>query len=126
MEITITLADLGYFVLFALLAVLLIYVVMAVYRLNQVLQKVDRFLDKNSDNLDRTMESIPDILENVNETSEILLHTVDKADTAIDSIGSSLAETAATFRQGANDAAGYVQIITEIISMVRSLISGKK
>ncbi len=126
MTITISLVDIGYFVLFLLLAVVLVYAGIAFYRLAQILKRVDVFLEKNSTNLDRTVGTIPEILDNVNGTSEIVLQAVDKADMAIDSIGASVSETAASLRQGAAGVTGYVHAIVEIIQAVRGIISGLK
>jgi ABC-type transporter Mla subunit MlaD len=122
MTITLSLADIGYFIIFALIVAVCVYSVIILYRLNQVLKDTQSFLNKHRDNLDRTMENLPEILDNVNEASEIVLHGVDKAEVAIDSISTSITETAASFRQGATGVAGYVQIVTEIVDLIRSLI----
>ena len=126
MTITLSLADIGYFIIFVLVVAVCIYSISILYRLNQVLKDTQSFLNKHRDNLDRTMENLPEILDNVNEASEIVLHSVDKAEVAIDSISTSITETAASFRQGATGVAGYVQIVTEIIDLIRNLINKKK
>ncbi len=126
MTITISLAQVGYFILFCLLAVVGIYLVIVLYRFSQVLKQVQALLEKNSANLDKSLEALPQILDNVNGTTEIILHSADKAEMAIESIGTSLSETAASVRQGTSDAVGYVQLISEIIKIIKSVLTGTK
>ncbi|OEF95857.1 DUF948 domain-containing protein [Desulfuribacillus alkaliarsenatis] len=125
MEITISLSTLGYFILFALLAVFMVYAIIVLYRVSQVMKQAEAVLDKNTENINRILETAPEILENINDTTDLILHSVNKADSAIDSIGTSLTETAATIREGTSEAASYIHVITEIVGLIKALF-GKK
>jgi hypothetical protein len=71
-DATITWGDLFSVVLFILGIGVLFYLLLAIANLVGILKNVRRTLDKNKDNIDNTLEKLPEITDNVAKVTDIL------------------------------------------------------
>ncbi|OEH84911.1 hypothetical protein BHU72_06880 [Desulfuribacillus stibiiarsenatis] len=116
MTITISFIDVAYFLLFSILVVAGVYLITVLWRLNKILKEVQIFLENHRHNIDRSLDAVPDILDNINGTSE-----------SINAIGSTISETASAFGKGsAGGAVGYIQIVIEVIELMRHIWRARK
>ncbi len=125
MEFTVSLGDLALFVLFVLGVAVLVYLIMTLRNLSSLIRRSDQLLEKNADNIQVSLDLLPEVVENVHEITGTLRDGVDKAETAIDHIGGSLSEAVATVATGAGSIAVYTKIIREMIHIVTRIMSSR-
>lgn len=74
-EITFTLKDFGMFVLWAGSTVAVWYLVLIFYRLYRSLTIVQRIIEKNSEQVNATLQEIPQITKNIQEITTEVSHS---------------------------------------------------
>ena len=82
--------DLGLLILFIIAAGLGIYLFITLSNLNGILKKVRELLDKNASNIDKTMDKLPSIVNNIDEAAVNVKDGIEIAVEAVDSIGSTV------------------------------------
>jgi len=71
MDATIRLSDLGLIILWLAILVLIFYVVMTLKRVLETLKEVQKIINDNRENIDKTLQELPSISKNIEElTSE--------------------------------------------------------
>lgn len=74
MQLTFTIADLGWLVIWGLVSVALIYLVLILSRLYASLKIVNKLVAENRDNIDLILDEIPGITKSVNEITDEVAH----------------------------------------------------
>ena len=115
MTITLSLADLGMFILFLLLLTVGIFFIITLVNINGLVKKARNIVDKNEDNINQTLHSLPMVMNNVHETTTVVNEGLHKAEETIDLLTESIIDTASTVSSNTNSIISYVSFFSEII-----------
>lgn len=150
MDATITVKELLTFIIYILGIGLLGYLIALIKNTNKIVSKVRNIIEENQEEINTTLEQMPDISTNVNYISQDLKDLVEdispeitglttnansiteKLDTtsekvfeAVDIVSESVAETALAIEHNVRNAADYIQLIMEIIEIIKNAFKGK-
>jgi uncharacterized protein YoxC len=89
MQLTFSLADIGWLVIWALVSVILIYLVLILSRLYASLKIVNKLVAENRDNIDKILDEVPGISKSVNEITDEIAHGTQAFRGTVDNIASS-------------------------------------
>lgn len=125
-DATITWGDLFSVVLFILGIGVLFYLLLAIANLVGILKNVRRTLDKNKDNIDNTLEKLPEITDNVAKVTDILKDEMEAIQSVIDNVGkisNSAKDTVEVFKK---DILVKAKSIIDIIDWIKKLFEKEK
>jgi predicted PurR-regulated permease PerM len=110
--ITISLPDLGLFILFVLACGVAVFLIMTLYNINRVVKKVNSIMEAGSEDLNKTIALLPETVGNVNEVAVSVKSNVDK-----------IAETAAAVTDKTQDALEIVRIAGTVVKTILNAFS---
>lgn len=87
-QLTFTLADIGWLVVWFLVSAALIYLVLILSRLYASLKIVNKLVAENRDNIDKILDEVPGISKSVNEITEEIAHGTKSFRGTVDNIAS--------------------------------------
>jgi methyl-accepting chemotaxis protein len=127
MNITITLEELGFFILFLLVLGVGAYLVATLKNLNGLVGEIRELLDANRKNIDQTLANLPVITENLNEASFGVKRGVNQTEGVIEQVSANVGDTLIAVNKTADSISTYSILVTEIVKAVMDLFSkGKK
>lgn len=144
MQLTISLQDLGVFVLFVIAIVAGVYLILTLKRLFDILTGVKKILTDNDVLLSRIADNtavitdelrivlkdaestLPSIMKNVQGITTTVHDSARKLDMSVHSIGSGISETVAAVQGSARDINTYIGIASEVASFVSSIMPKNK
>jgi len=118
--ISFTLKDIGFFVLWGLVAIILYYIIILLKNLYSTLKDVNKIIEKNQNNVDKILNEAPGITQNVNSISKELADTLPKFRGTVNNI----AETTESVTETINENDTINKQLTSIfstISMIKKL-----
>ena len=113
----ISLNDLGLFIVFCVVVVGGIFFTIAMFNLIKLIKKVNGLLDKNSSNLDNTMNSLPQLVNNTNDAMITVKSGFDKVQGTIGEIEETIAETVVSVSEKADNLGIYFNTFTDIVKI---------
>lgn len=126
MELTFTLMDLGLFLIFFFGIAACIYIIILVRNLNKSATHLNDILDKNKENIDKTLNDMPVISKNVAELSETAKEDFNAFQSKIRKIAGA-GQIMAPEETSGSDFFGKIKGIIEIVDvLVKLFTSGKK
>jgi uncharacterized protein YoxC len=150
MDITLTLYDLGLFIVFVLVVVAVVYLILTMKKVYDLLGHAQRTLQTNEANINKTFSTLPVLLErtediaanlqlgarefgatapiilqNVSALSGSLKNSADIVVHSVDVIGMGISETAGTVKDNLGDVITYIKIITEAVRYIVHYFSSK-
>lgn len=150
MQITISLGDLGLFILFVLAVVVGIYLVITLRNVSMVLKQAKKILDENeqpikelikplpkiaknfegitgkvSKGVEDVDKKVPCIMKNVDGITDNLNKSTKSINTAVDTIGEGITDTLSIVQGTAGDVTMYIKIINEIAKFMTGVFSKK-
>ena len=115
MEVTISFNDALIFILsFAGIAVL-VYLAVAVNNINSILKDVKYLVNRNKNNIDNTMSSLPGIAANIKGITGELREGVQTIAATAENIEKNISKSSSSITEKTEIAVDYVQILSEII-----------
>jgi len=108
-----------------MLAAIGVLLIIALVRLNKALKSTGKLLADNSESIDTTIKRIPILVGHVDEISESLKLTVDKAEVAIDAVGGLISGDSITVRENST-AQSIVAIADSILQIVLGYFARKE
>jgi prophage DNA circulation protein len=123
---TISWGELITIVLFLLGAALLFYLILAVANLVRILRNTSNLLEKNRDNIDKTLNKLPQISENAEKITTSLknnMESIEKVITDVGKVSESVKKGVDTFQK---DILGKAKIFVDIVDAVKKLFEKKK
>ena len=124
-DATITWGDLFSVVLFILGIGVLFYLLLAIANLVGILKNVRRTLDKNKDNIDNTLEKLPEITDNVAKVTDILKDEMETIQSVIDNVGRYQIQQR-TLLKFSKDILVKAKSIIDIIDWIKKLFEKEK
>ncbi|NMB08260.1 MAG: DUF948 domain-containing protein [Tissierellia bacterium] len=150
MDATITVKELLNFILYILGIGVLAYLIAIIRNANKIIFKARKIIEDNEEEIDTTLKQLPDITTNVNDISEDLRELIEEVspeitglttnvnsiterlDTsseivldAVDTVSESVAETALHLGYNVRNAADYIELIMDIIEIIKNAFKGK-
>jgi uncharacterized protein YoxC len=121
--ITISLPDLGLFILFVLACGVAVFLIMTLYNINRVVKKVNSIMEAGSEDLNKTIALLPETVGNVNEVAVSVKSNVDKIGSVVESVEGAVAETAAAVTDKTQDALEIVRIAGTVVKTILNAFS---
>jgi len=122
MVFTISLNDILIFMLFLTGIILLVYLIFIVNNINKILKDVAYIFNKNKNNIDNTISSLPEIASNVKGITEEVKEGVQTITFSAEAIG----KTSGIVSEKTEIVLDYVQILSELIKAGMSYLSKRK
>jgi methyl-accepting chemotaxis protein len=126
MQGSITLNELGIFIIFILIAVAGGYAIMALRNMNAFYKKAADLIQRNTDHLNRIIPNIYEISENTAKISEEFKNSIGEAGEAIRTISHETTDTVLTINDTAEYLAKYALMIGEIVKTIVNMFSSNK
>lgn len=151
MTATLTIRNLFKLILYILGIGVLVYLIILIKNLNNTISNIKNLLYQNEKEIDATIKQLPYISQNINDISEDtkklvksvspdaielvnnanslsqkLDNTSGKVCDAIEEISESISSTASTIESNVKNASDYVELIVDIINIIRSTLRKKK
>lgn len=118
--------DLGLLILFLILSGLGIYTFIMLNNLIGVLKRVRELLERNSSNIDKTMDKLPSIVSNVDCATATLKEEIVQVSEAVGIVSDTVAETVLSVNDGAQEAVEYLKIISDVIRILMNAFMKNK
>jgi Bacterial protein of unknown function (DUF948). len=113
-------------VLFLLGAALLFYLILAVANLLRVLKNVNRIIEKNKDNIDKTIEGLPKIISNAEKITDSLKKNMESIDKVVDNVGKITSSVKKGVETIQTDILVKAKSIVDIIDAIKKFIEKRK
>ncbi|NLM60053.1 MAG: DUF948 domain-containing protein [Clostridium sp.] len=126
MNITVS-YDLANFIMYLLGAVLIVVVIITFININKFIKRLDKLVEQNEDNINRTAKTVPEIANNVNDVTVGVKKGVDRIGEAMDAVESSICDTIVAVTEGTEGLLDFVGIVGEIFKVILKIFPlGKK
>jgi uncharacterized protein YoxC len=113
-------------VLFILGAALLFYLILAVSHLVRVLKNVNGIIEKNKDNINKTVEKLPKISENAEKITDSLKNNMEAIDGVVKDIGKISTSVKKGVETVQNDILVKAKIVVDIVDTIKKFFDKKK
>lgn len=122
----ITLGDLGLFILFIIAVTAGIFLIIVLVQLMGLLKKVRFIVDKNEQNLDQSLNTLPKVMDNVNEATAIVKNGLYKTEDTIDTLTETFFTSASAVETKTETILSYVAIASEVAKGVYDFFTKDK
>nr|WP_321397268.1 hypothetical protein [uncultured Desulfobacter sp.] len=126
MQGSITLNELGIFIIFVLITVAGGYAIVTLRNMNGFIKKATALIQKNTDHFNRIVPNIYEISENAARVSEEFKKSIGEAGEAIRTISHETTDTVLTINETAEYLANYALLIGEIVRTIANMFSSNK
>jgi predicted PurR-regulated permease PerM len=126
MQGSITLNELGIFIVFALIVVAGGYAIMTLRNINGLIKEATVLLQKNKEHVNQIIPTINVISEDTAKITKELKKSVGEAGEAIRTISHETTDTVLTINETADHLAQYAIVIGEIVKAVFNVFSANK
>ncbi len=126
MQGSITLNELGIFIVFGLIVVAGGYAIITLRNINGLIKEATALLLKNKEHFNQIIPTINVISEDTAKITKDLKKSVDEAGEAIRTISHETADTVLTINETADHLAEYAIVIGEIVKAIFSVFSANK
>lgn len=123
MDGMISVKDLISFILFLLGATAVVYLVIVLHNVNKLVKQVSLVIADNKTNIDKTMEVMPEMANNLNSTVVSIKGTVDRTGNIIDNFEGTVSEVAASFEDTSESIIDVIKASINVIKTIMSLFS---
>ncbi|MBA3013177.1 MAG: hypothetical protein KKF12_21415 [Proteobacteria bacterium] len=126
MQGSITLNELGIFIIFILIAVAGGYAIVTLRNMNGFIKKATDLIQRNTDHFNRIIPNLYEISENTARISEEFKNSIGEAGEAIRTISHETTDTVLTINETAEYLANYALMIGEIVKTIVNMFSSNK
>jgi predicted PurR-regulated permease PerM len=126
MQGSITLNELGIFIVFALIVVAGGYAIMTLRNINGLIKEATVLLQKNKEHFNQIIPTINVISEDTEKITKELKKSVGEAGEAIRTISHETTDTVLTINETADHLAQYAIVIGEIVKAILNVFSDNK
>ena len=105
---------------------LLVYLCIAASNINGILRDVKYLFDKNKDNIDNTISSLPDIADNIKSITGEVREGVQVVAATAESIEKNIANSSRSIAGKTEIAVDYVRVLSEVIKTGLSYLKKRK
>lgn len=117
-QIVFTLGDLGWFVIWGLLVVILVYIVLILFRFYKSFKKIMAIVDDNRENINKVLDEAPGITQNVNEISEEVSHAMQAFRGTVDNVASTSNAATGKIVEN-NDVVSQITLFFKVVGTIK-------
>ncbi|HEX9062067.1 MAG TPA: hypothetical protein VF941_17970 [Clostridia bacterium] len=110
--------DLLMFLVFCVVITAGVFLIIMVYHLTAFFKKLNRVFDQNSDNINKTLTILPELVKNSNEVAVGLKVGI----TGIEDV---VGETASVLGDGVDSILDFTKIVGSVVSVILNVFKGK-
>lgn len=151
MDASLTIQDLFKLILYLLGIGALVYLILFIKNLNSAMSNIKNIINQNNKEIDTTLKQLPhisqnindisegvkelikeaspdaiDLVSNVNSITEKLDNTSTKVTEAIDEVSESITSTASTIENNVKNVSYYIELIMDIIDILKGAFKKKR
>lgn len=119
----ISLFDLGMAILIIVAIFAAIFAVIALNQLSGMIGDLRKIIAANSDNLNKSLAVLPEVMKNASGLAASAQEQIDSIGSAVGSLGSSLAETAASLNEKTVTGVSFMRSMMDTISIIREYLA---
>lgn len=117
-QIVFTLKDLGMFVIWGLLAAVLIYVLLILIRFYKSFKEIMAIVDDNRTNINKVLDEAPGISQNINQISGEVSHIMTSFHGTVDNVAETSESVTGTFKDN-NELVSQISGIFKILATIK-------
>lgn len=122
----ISLGDLGWFIMFLIAATAGVFLIIVLVQLMGLLKKIRYIVEKNEHNIDHSLNTLPHVMDNVNETTNIVKNGLYKTEDTLDALTDTFLTSASAVETKTETILSYVAIASEVAKGVYDFFSKDK
>lgn len=122
----ISLADLWLSILVVVAVVVGTYAVITLRNVNSLVKDFGKLLEKNADPLTKSLALLPETIKNTSSLAKSAQEQIDDIGSTVNSLGSSLAETAASLNEKTVSGVSFVNTVVDVVSIVKDYMGSRR
>jgi len=126
MALTISLNDALIFILSVAAITLLVYLAITLSNINSILKDVKYIVNKNKNNLDNTISSLPGIASNIGGITGEVREGIQTISTTAETIEKNISSSSSTIAGKTEIAVDYVRVLSEILKTGLNYLQKRK
>ena len=127
MNAVFTLQEIAVFILFLLAVGVGVYLIIALRNINSLAREINQVMEANRPHIDLTLSYLPEISENIRESSIGIRKSVCRTEAAIDVLTDNVTDAVTTVNKAADSITTYSVIVTEIVKTLMDMfVKAKK
>lgn len=126
MEITINLSSVAWFIIFCLAVAISIFLIILIKNLIRVVASVQKVIDNSAQNIEQTLEVLPQTLKSVDSVAVSAKTTLDKATSIVTTVEDGVTDTIDSFSFNAENIVNIVNIASSVVKSIISAFSKDK
>lgn len=126
MSITITLYDLGVFIVFCVIVTAGIFITLTLHNMNKLTKNLNNFFEKNEQSINESINSMPTLIDNSNKTVLSLKEGIDNTKSTISDVEEAIADVVVTVSDKADNMGIYLNTFSDIIKILINSFSKSK
>lgn len=117
-EIVFTLKDLGMFVLWGLLAAVLVYILLILVRFYRSFKELMAIVDDNRQNIDKVLDEAPGISQNINQISGEVSHIMTSFHGTVDNVAETSEAVTGSFKDN-NELVSQISTFFKVLTTIK-------
>jgi predicted PurR-regulated permease PerM len=126
MNVVFTLQEIAVFILFLLAVGVGVYLIIALRNINSLTREINQVVEANRSSIDLTLSYLPEISENLRESSIGIRKSVCQTEAAIDVLTDNVTDAVTTVNKAADSITTYSVIVTEIVKTLMDMFAKAK
>jgi len=126
MSITVDLSVIAWFLIFCIAIVIGIFLIILLRNCLKVLDKVNKIIESNSENIEKTLTALPSTVKSVDELAVSAKGTLDKATSMVTTVEDTITETIDSFSINAENVLSIINIASSVVKSIISAFSTSK
>ncbi|MFP4348714.1 MAG: hypothetical protein ACOCWY_01710 [Thermodesulfobacteriota bacterium] len=126
MNAVFTLQEIAVFILFNLAVGVGIYLIIVLRNINSLAREINEVVEANRTSIDLTLSYLPEISENIRESSIGIRKSVCQTEAAIEVLTDNVTDAVTTVNKAADSITTYSVIVTEIVKTLMDMFGKTK
>lgn len=122
-SMTISIQDLGLFIIFCLIVAVAIFLIITLNNLNNIIKRANSMMDKNGENINKALTMLPETLKNVNDVAANVKENSEKVGNVIETVEGAVSETAAAVSDRTESILDFVKIANNVVKIILNMFS---
>ncbi len=126
MSVTVDLSVVAWFIIFCIAVIIGVFLIILIRNCLKVVDRVNKILDSNSENIQKTLEALPSTVKSIDELAVSGKGTLDKATSVVSTVEDTITETIDSFSINAENVLSIINIASSVVKSIISAFSSKK
>jgi len=103
-----------------------IFAVITLRNVNSLVKGLEKLLERNSDYLTKSVSLLPETIKNSSSLAKTAQEQIEEIGLTVNSLGSSLAETAASLNEKTVSGVSFVNTVVDVVSIIKDYIDSRR